>query len=96
MANNNQNNQTNEPNIAENEDIITPFDKAVAHTEDIIAEIEQEKTQSGNSIQELFDQVLAKIKENLDLDILANTKTQEQADFIFNQQTSYLKTYLKL
>jgi len=46
--------------------------------------------------QELFDQILSKIKENLDIDVLAKSKSQEQADFILREQTAYLKTYLKL
>jgi|JFJP01.1.fsa_nt_gi hypothetical protein len=46
--------------------------------------------------QELFDQILSKIKENLDIDVLAKSKSQEQADFILREQTTYLKTYLKL
>lgn len=48
------------------------------------------------SAQELFDQVIAKIKQNLDQDVADKTKTEYQAEFILREQTTYLKIYLKL
>lgn len=53
-------------------------------------------TQNTLSSQELFDQVLVKIQENLDKDVISNNKTQDQASFILREITGYLKTYLQL
>lgn len=53
-------------------------------------------TQNTLSSQELFDQVLVKIQENLDKDVISNNKNQDQASFILREITGYLKTYLQL